>query len=370
MARGDGDPFEPWSVRNSGFWEPLGRSKLGICHAMDGIESDEIRQAKQAVSSSILRNEDKSGRFSPETREKRHLRDTLRRFAEVVRRSRTFVDYLSKVAPERAEKLEACGSWLQFREYAEIGESRCTAGVFCQQKNLCPFCAGRIAGKRARVVAEKVAHVLEASPHLRPFVVTLTMRSMDDAKSMVGLFWDSWGRLVQRRRDARKGRGSSVMGLMDGGFMSGEAKRGKGGKYHYHGHGLFLSDLRDHEVAWRRLNREWAKLVGQEWASIQFRPVYGETFGAVKECTKYAIKFEDSDFDDRWEWFKALHQRMTFRSFGSLYGLKLPESCEDDVSGLEMLEYLERAFCFNGYDYTELPPADREPAFDDWNEGR
>ena len=206
---------------------------------MEGNQNTGKRQAKQAVSSSILRIEVKESTDSSKTPQNGVFSAKLGRMGEHVRRSRQFVDHLSEVAPDRAEKLNQCGGWLYFRDYTRLEKVRLAGGLFCQQRLLCPFCASRIAARRSSEVYAKLSHLLTEHRQLSPYSVTLTMRSMDDAAAMVAKFWKAWGGLMGRRKRATHGRGTSVMGLMDGGFLSGEAKRGHGGGYHYHGHGIF-----------------------------------------------------------------------------------------------------------------------------------
>ena len=335
---------------------------------MDGKQNTGIEQAKQADSSSILRIEVKAWADSSETPQKGDFTAKLGRYGERVRRSRQFVDHLSKVDPERAEKLNQCGGWLYFRDYIHKNRIDLAGGLFCQQRLLCPFCASRIAGRRSSEVYDKLSHLLIEHRHLAPYSVTLTMRSMDDAAAMVAKFWKAWGGLMGRRRDSLGSRRSaSVMGLMEGGFLSGEAKRGHGGGYHYHGHGIFLApaEMR-YKPVWESLKREWSRQVCQANSSIQFRPVYGSSATAVMECTKYAIKFDDASFDDRLTWWRALHRKRTFRTFGLMRGLKLSDKVTDDVTDLD--EFVERVFSFNGASYEEAKRPERDSHFDRWNE--
>lgn len=337
---------------------------------MDSTQSVKKRQSKQPDSSSILIIEAKAWADSAETPLKRDFEGLLSRKAELVGRARAFGDYLSKIDPERAEKILECGGWLLFRDYQDIDVRRLSGGLFCQQRLLCPFCAARISARRATDVSRGVGEVLGQHPHLAPYMVTLTMKSMDDRAQMVQKFWKAWSRMLARRRETISGRSQSVMGLMAGGFMNGEAKLGRGGKPHYHGHGIFFADKgMRYKPVWQRLVREWAQLLGQDHASVQFEPVKGLISGGVKEATKYAVKFDDTDFDDRVEWFHALHRKgPTFRKFGCMRGIKVSDTVTDDLSDLEFEKYVERLYSFTGAGYAECKPIEPCETLASWNE--
>ena len=337
---------------------------------MDGIQNRPIGQAKPGSDTSILIIEPKALTDPAGSPLKRDFWESLGRKGELVRRSRAFGEYLSKVDPERAEKLNQCGGWLLFRDYTDLDVRKLAGGLFCQQRYLCPFCASRVSARRSTETYEAVAQLLAAHRHLGAYAVTLTMRSMEDRGEMVRKFWDSWSKLLARRRQALNFRGQSVMGLMEGGFMSGEAKLGKGGKPHYHGHGIFLADRKlRYKPVWQRLVREWAKLVGQSHASVQFQPVVGLA-GGIREATKYAVKFSDTEFQDRIEWDRAIKgKKNTFAKFGLMRGLKVSNEVTDSLEGLEFETFVDRLFSFNGMNFQEVAPPEREPAFDEWNEG-
>ena len=160
------------------------------------------------------------------------------------------------------------------------------------------------------------------------------------------------------------------MGLMAGGFLNGEAKLGRGGMPHYHGHGIFLADKgMRYKPVWQRLVREWAGLLGQDHASVQFEPVKGLISGGVKEATKYAVKFDDTDFDDRVQWFHALHRKgPTFRKFGVMRKLKLSDDVTDDLSDLEFKTFVEKLYSFTGGSYHEVGSIEPCEILSGWND--
>lgn len=337
---------------------------------MDGIQNPSFEQPKPASNTSILIIEAKAWADSRRSPLKADFEGLLSRKGELTARARAFGEYLSGIDPERAEKLKECGGWLLFRDYVDRDVRRLSGGLFCQQRLLCPFCASRISARRATDVSRGVGVVLSEHPHLAPYMVTLTMKSMPDRTEMVAKFWKAWSRLLARRRETISGRSQSVMGLMAGGFMNGEAKLGKGGLPHYHGHGIFFADKdMRYKPVWQRLVREWAGLLGQDHASVQFEPVKGLISGGVREATKYAVKFDDTDFGDRVQWFHALYRKgPTFRKFGVMRKLKLSDAVTDDLSDLEFESFVERLYSFTGGSYREVRPIEPCEVLRGWNE--
>lgn len=324
---------------------------------------------KTGLTSSILTHEVKSVPKCPQTRENSDLEHRLSRAAAHVKESREFLPYVWERDHKRAEKLEACGSWLLFHHYLKLQEFRLASGIFCQQPLLCGFCAAGRAARQSQTLSDKIGHIQEEHRFLVPYMVTLTMKGQRELPPMIEKFWGAYSGLIQRRRNARKGKNDSVMGVMAGGFMAGEAKRGQGGEWHYHGHGIWLADVTRYQPVWKRLVREWAAQLGQSHASVQFEPVAkGGTADAIREACKYASKFEPGAYADRWEAAQALERVRRIRTFGNLFGLKLPEEVADDLSDVEAQEYIERAFSYGASGYYEVPVAQREPAFDEWNE--
>ena len=297
--------------------------------------------------------------------ESRQLRKKLGAAEAHVAEARQFLPFVAGRDPKRAEKLSTCGSWLLFHNYLVSLDCRLASGIFCRQPLLCGFCAAGRAGRQVQALAEKFSTLVAAHPHLRPYMVTLTMRGRPELRGMMDDFWSAWGRMVRRRRNSLAGKSKTVMGLMNGGFLAGEAKRGQGGRWHYHAHGVFLSDAIDRYVpVWESLKREWSKEVGQESASIQFEPVKDSgTVDAIREACKYASKWEPGNYADRWEAFQAhtldasgLSRRLTrVRCFGVLRGVELPEDVVDDLSDKHAEEFVEMAFRYGQSGYYEVP---------------
>ncbi|MCF4649802.1 replication protein, partial [Acinetobacter baumannii] len=68
--------------------------------------------------------------------------------------------------------------------------------------------------------------------------------------------------------------------------------------------------------------------------------------GAAAEVCKYALKFGDLSVEKTWEAFKVLKGKRLSGAFGSLWGVKIPESLIDDLPDDSDLPYLEMIYKF------------------------
>lgn len=283
------------------------------------------------------------------------LKRRLAKAEKHVLESQEFARYLAQFDPDRAKKLSQCGGWLLLRQFLDDGETKIAKGQFCQQPLICGFCAAGRAARQSFTVAERINDLIEARPRLKPYMVTLTMRSRPELAPMVRDFWSAWSGLIERRRNAlKRGRTSSCLEDINGGVIAGEAKRGRGGAWHYHAHGVLLSDSIDrYKPVWERIKNEWAAQIGQESASVQFAPIRNGVDSSVREVVKYAAKWEPGKHADRWTSAQALHRVRRVRMFGELYGFKLPEEVTDDLTGDEQREFIERLFTLTRRGYRE-----------------
>jgi len=330
---------------------------LSTANTAGSVQSTEQDRGQNAADSSISIHVLKSVPNRLAHGENDDLRRRLFQAGGHLKESRDFARWLAEHDQKRAGKLRDCAGFLMFRQFVKLGVVKLAGGVFCRQPLLCGFCAAGRASRQVATLGDKFDQVRTAHPFLKPYMVTLTIRSQPSLAPMLKTFWGCWSKMVQRRANAIKGKNGSVMGLMAGGFIAGEAKRGEGGGWHYHAHGVFLADVDRYQPVWERLVREWADVAGQSWASVQFQPVRGDLRSdTLRECLKYASKWEPGQFADRLEAANALAGVRRVRTFGNLYGVKLPEDVTDDLTGLDAEEYIERVFRYGSAGYAEIFP--------------
>lgn len=320
--------------------------------ATSGLGSGQVQSAEngpqRASARSILIQERKAGAIELRDGERANLGGRVARFGELVSRSREMGRFVATVDQSRSEKLAECGTWLLFREYFDHPDKpvKLAGGCFCQQHMLCDFCASRRSARFCQTLNSKLVEVLRSNPNQTPYGVTLTIRTRDDLAEARDVLLGGFSKLMQRRRDALKGRNDSVMGLMGGGFVNAECKLSKG-EWHYHLHGIWVSDAIDRYVPiWERLKREWAKIVNQDHANVYFKPLSRDPvegwLPSVREMCKYTVKADNEmTHAERWSAFKTLFGVRALRTFGSFRNVKLPELLTDDLAALDAYQFRE-----------------------------
>ena len=313
-----------------------------------------------------------------EDREKVDIFAALDTSSGRLHRSRKLAEFLrteiaqSPESVKRASKLDSCGAWSSWVEFFTEGEFRLEAAQFCQQPLLCAFCAAGRALRQSLAAADRVAFLLSENSHLRPYLLTLTVRADGNLERQRRKLLDAWKRITQARRDAAHGRSSSVWSEFEGGILACEAKRATGergkGKWHFHAHAVVLGRdglvdpdtgifHRSGETEWSSgyasgpMAQAWSDLLGYD-ANSDLRPLSSSgscdrrlIADDLMEVFKYALKLNDLSFDDQWQAFQTLKGQRLVRRFGCLWGLKLPEQFADDLSpflGIPFTRYFFR----------------------------
>ena len=315
--------------------------------------------------------------------------ERLNRYHVARRRALLMADYSAQMGDAKLAKLlHSCGSYLVFRQYYTVSKVRLHAASFCRKHLLCPFCAIRRGAKMVNRYHQRVKAVQALKPHLRPYMVTLTVKDGPDLLERFNHLTSAMQRYSQQRRDYLKGRGPHVeMSKADGVCGSYEFKRGSGsGLWHPHVHMVWLCSTPPDA---RKLSQEWLHLTGDSFI-VDARPLEGEGVDGFCEVFKYAVKFSDLPLADNWAGAQVLQRRRLVFALGDLYGVKEPDTLTDDELALDDLPYLELFYRHtkDGYalvpERSQLDPdraepdpleglgfdADRRREFEEWNRQR
>ncbi len=289
--------------------------------------------------------------------------DRIKRFATRHVRAEEMASFLQlqeqPYARRRARKLRECGRYLTFRHYFTIDELRLHEAFFCQQSKLCPLCAVRRGAKMLRRYTERVLLILADRPELKMYVTTLTVRNGPDLAERMNHITNSLARLtLNRRQHWNNDQAWSESCCAIGSVGSFEIKRGRNSQeWHPHFHDAWLCDVEPDEGA---LAQEWLRITGDSHV-VNITPFHyvrdGEPATAetvardFSEVFKYALKFQELSFADNWHAAQELHGRRLVRSFGALFGVKIPDDLADDPLDDEDLPYVELFYRFQGGAY-------------------
>jgi hypothetical protein len=314
--------------------------------------------------------------------EKGH-QEKLSRYARAKEHQISVHDYILNYEPmlskERAA-LGECSNTLFFRHWYTVGEYRLIGGCTCKKPLLCAMCAIRRSAKTVREVEKKILAVLAENPDLVPVLITMTVRNGESLNERYEHITQSKKTLLQARRSAMKARikTKSVMRFVHGSFGSYEFKKGSGGHgWHPHSHEIALLDpgVKFHQVVKKgkqvecpvefelALQQEWLKITGDSFV-VDVRRISvvatheGEKdlLGSICEASKYALKFSEMEHADQIHAYKVLRGRRLTFTYGSMWGIKIPDDLHDDIEQeLELLPYVDLVYSyFSGqYNLTE-----------------
>jgi hypothetical protein len=256
-------------------------------------------------------------------------------------------DALIKTALRIAE----CGNYLVFNHYYTVDDVRLSKASFCMKHLLCPLCAIRRGAKQVRAYLEKFELLRNENPRLKPHLLTLTVKNGHDLSERFEHLTRSVKKLLERRRDALKGKTKSELTKALGGVFSYEFTRSKHG-WHPHVHMVILCD-QDNPILAKskdsKLSKEWLAITGDSFI-VDVTPFYGDPSEGFIEVFKYALKFSDLSPQENLTAYLTLKARRLTGSFGLFWGVQVPESMTDQL--LDELPYIELFYKYTRAGYS------------------
>lgn len=246
----------------------------------------------------------------------------------------------------RAAQVLGCGSYLHFRHYTRLDDTRLIAANFCKKHLLCQLCAIRRGGKYLRVSLPKILHVIEKEK-LRPYLVTFTIQNGENLGERLNHLKRGLSKFVRRKLRFERGESKrfSESCKIEGSIYSIELKEGAGSRlWHPHAHMIALCSS---EIDKYRLSEEWQEITGDS-KIVDVRPITDRKndlpqdyqqeditddslIGGLCEVFKYAVKFSSMPYHRIWEAYSIVQGKRLIGKTGLLHGLKLPEGLLDDV---------------------------------------
>lgn len=242
----------------------------------------------------------------------------------------------------RWSAIRECGDYLKFRDYFRVGQVKLSAANFCKNHLTCGLCAIRRGARGLAVYLERVEQLPGFGVDVVPYLVTHTVLNGNDLGERLAHLLKSHRKLLHRRHLAR---GSAIAPVLGGVYSVEVTNRGNG--WHPHMHSVWLAP--PDAVDMHRLRDEWHGITGDSF-EVDVRPVvalddvpsgvspYAAGFA---EVFKYATKPAELGADLFEQAYPVLRGKRLLGSFGCLWGVKVPDSLADDLSGLEEEPYVE-----------------------------
>lgn len=251
----------------------------------------------------------------------------------------------SEAAKKAAIRLADCGEWLKFRHYYTVDKVRLHGARFCKQHLICPLCAIRRGAKMLGAYHQRFQAITAEAPHLRPYLVTLTVKNGEHLGERFEHLMHSLSLLLKRRLVTRA---LSELRKVEGGFYSVEfTNRGNG--WHPHAHMLVLAA---EKPCAETLAYEWHTVTGDSYIVDVSAHEDQDPVLMFLEVCKYALKFSDLGPAETWHAAQVLKGRRLVGSFGCFRGVAIPESLLDEpLDGLPFFDLFYRHAPGQGYSF-------------------
>jgi len=240
---------------------------------------------------------------------------------------------------------------MKFRHYYTVNKVRLAEACWCRKHLLCPLCAIRRGAKQLAAYLERYQIIMAQNPGLKTSMVTLTVKNGPDLLERFEHLARGVQALRMRGKDHKRGRRygnasewSKVLGVVGTYEFT-----NKGQGWHPHTHMIVLHES---PIDGEALAAEWKRITGDSWI-CDVRPLLHPDDPArdFVEVFKYAMKFQDLSLEDNYKAFLILSGRRLISSQGLFYGVKVPESQDDEL--IENLPYVELFYKYlEGVGYT------------------
>jgi len=302
-------------------------------------------------------------------------KEKLEKYSKAKQHQVSVADYILQHEPLLNKELIAlqdCSTSLIFRHWYTVGQYRLIGGCTCKKHLLCAMCALRRSAKTVHAVEKKVLAVLAEHPDLVPVLITFTIVNGESLDERYTHITSSKTKLLHARRNAlsaKRMKTKSVTRFIHGSFGSYEFKKGAGGYgWHPHSHeiALLLPSVKFQKVIKKgkevecpiefeqALQQEWLNITGDSW-SVDVRKVSAVDtlesknglLKAIYEASKYALKLNDIEHEDQVHAYKVLRGRRLTFTYGSLWGIKIPDDLNDTIEEeLLLLPYVDLVYSF------------------------
>lgn len=271
----------------------------------------------------------------------------LARYSEARRKALQMQSFAANAGHvKEASKLADCANYLLFRHYYTVDKVRLHAASFCKKHLLCPMCAIRRGAKMLKAYLQRYEAVIAEHPHLRPYLVTVTVKNGADLAERLRHLRGALRRMTEARRNHAKGQRFVQFARSMGGFHSIEVTN-KGQGWHPHAHMIWLCGSEPDQQA---LSAEWHAWTGDSFI-VDVRPLHDAVEGFLEVC-KYALKFSDLELADNWHAYEVMSGQRLIDSHGLMRGVVIPDDLLDEpIDDLPYVDLFYRYLAGVGYSF-------------------
>lgn len=267
----------------------------------------------------------------------------------------------------RVGKIRDCGSWLMFRHFPTLGQTKLRSANFCSTHLVCGFCAIRRGARMMAKYLERFQAIKAKNPELNPYLVTYTVKNGDDLAERLKHLQTSLTRLHKRRHGKRS---RSQLVEIDGAVWSYEVTYSEAKGWHPHVHAIYLAKEQPSQAA---LRSEWENITVDSFM-VDVRPITADETAPADvdphakgfaEVFKYALKAAELPATQLIESYKILRGKRLVRAFGKFFGVVEPDNDDlgDELPASD-LPYIDLLWRFSGGRYEHARTIYREPGIE------
>jgi len=299
----------------------------------------------------------------------------ISRYKKSKAQTKKFLNYVDKLPKEVVENsylsdniiesVNSCGSFLEFRNYFEVDQTKLHKANYCKKDKLCPACAMR----RASLQIKKVYDYFEDTPKLKEkhwYYIVLPVKH-NASESFTTVFNRARSGLQSLRKSINNSRQrntqESFFSQFDGLMYSFEVTKTKNG-WNNHINLLCCTDTpvtgiykKGKTTIHNGIMEDWSKYTDNNSYVHSINKIdvntKDELVKNLMEIFKYSLKFQDLKNDDLFEVYNNTYKKRLLGSFGSLYGIKTDVNLDsEEVLGKEFIEIVYR-YNFKTKEYFE-----------------
>lgn len=245
-------------------------------------------------------------------------------------------------------KLRSCSTYLRFRHYTEINETRLVGANYCKSRTVCIPCEIRRGANYVASYTKKFRYLNEEYPRLIPQFVTLTIKNTDcpshGHRHLVGAF----KKLSKRASSYRNRGGLYTEWAKVQAFVSAQEFTRNPETKQWHPH-LHICLLATQEIDPRALSREWHEITGDSYI-VDVRPFQADDLvKSFCEVFKYSVKPSGLTAQELVHLAKAMKGKHLIRAGGLFRGVQVDDYACDEIDDLEQQPYIELVFRWSEY---------------------
>nr|CRY94991.1 hypothetical protein [uncultured prokaryote] len=265
----------------------------------------------------------------------------------------------------RVGKIRDCGSWLMFRHFPTLGQTKLRSANFCSTHLVCGFCAIRRGARMMAKYLERFQAIKANNPELNPYLVTYTVKNGDDLSERLKHLQTSLTRLHKRRHGKRS---RSELVDIDGAVWSYEVTYSEANGWHPHVHAIYLAKEQPSQAA---LRSEWENITVDSFM-VDVRPITADESAPADvdphakgfaEVFKYALKAAELPASKLIESYMVLRGKRLVRAFGKFFGVVEPDNDDlgDELPASD-LPYIDLLWRYSGGRYEHARTTYSEPS--------